>query len=165
MKKLLVSFIALSVIVLVVGCSEKESSAGDFTLYNTGFPFKANETYYIVNKIDWTGETPVKIKSIELIKGDGTPISYEIDGIGYEVFGADPLKTSGVWPESDIGGLKSIENLEIVSEGKIVIKLKLGTEVKEDSSRRVKIKYSINGDEKEKIVKWITLEQLTTINN
>lgn len=160
MKKILCVIIFTSLF-LIFGCSE-EGERGNFILYNTGFPFKGNETYYVVTKTEWTGEVPVKIKSIQLIKSDEEPLTYKEDGIGYEVFGADPLKTTGIWPESEIGEIESIENLEIKGEGKIVFKLVLSEEVKEDSERRVKIKYSIDGVEREEIVSWITLQQLTT---
>ncbi|SES46439.1 hypothetical protein [Psychrobacillus sp. OK032] len=61
--------------------------------------------------------------------------------------------------------MKNKEELEINGEGKIVLKLVLGEEVKEDSERRIKISFSINGNESEKIVEWKTLEQLTMDNN
>ncbi len=85
----------------------------------------------------------------------------EDDGIKYDIFGADPLKKTGVWGESDIGDLKNINDLEINDGGKIVLKLSLG-EVKNDSERRVKINFISDGEETEKIVVWKTLEQLNT---
>ncbi len=54
--------------------------------------------------------------------------------------------------ESDVGELKNIKDLEIDGDGKIVLKLVLGEEVNEDSERRIKISFSINGKEYEKIV-------------
>ncbi|WP_397538671.1 hypothetical protein [Rummeliibacillus pycnus] len=162
MKKLLLCISVLFFLVPVVGCIEKETTVtGEFDLWNIGFTFKPNEVYYIVNTIEWTGKSPVTIKSIELIKRAEQPITYQDDGINYEFFGADPLKKSGIYGKSDIGDLKSIENLEVKGKGKIVLKLSL-KDVKEDSDRRVKIKFNVNGNESEKVVEWNTLEQLTT---
>lgn len=162
MRKLLIVVSFIASFLFIIGCSGQVEENGDFLLYNTGFPFKANETYFIVTKTEWTGDLPVEIDSIELIKNKEETITYKEDGIKYEVYGADPLKTSGVWPESDIGDLKSIENLEIQKEGKIVFKLTLGEDVKEDSNRRVKINYKIDGVGKEKVVDWVTLQELST---
>ena len=165
MKKILLVFSILFVLFTVSGCNEKDKDvAGDFFLGNTGFPFESNETYHAVVPIEWTGESPVKITSIELVKGDEKPINNEEDGIEYEVFGADPMKKTGVWGESDIGDLKTINNLEIDGEGKIVLKLSIG-DVKEDPERRVKINFINDGEESEKIVVWKTLEMLTTDKN
>ena len=161
MKKLLLC-ISILFLFSILGCSDEEKDVtGELFLGNTGFPFKSNETYHLVVPIEWTGESPVLIKSIELIKGDEKPINYKEDGIQYEVFGADPLKKTGVWGESDIGDLKNINDLEINDRGKIVLKLSLG-EVKNDSERRVKINFISDGEETEKIVVWKTLEQLNT---
>ncbi|QFF99004.1 hypothetical protein PB01_09260 [Psychrobacillus glaciei] len=132
-------------------------------MINFGFDLKSNETYYLVVPIEWTGESVVTIKSLELIKRDEKPITYGEDGIKYEIFGADPLKQSGIHGESDVGELKDINNLEINGEGKIVFKFSM-RDVKKDSERRVKISFSVNGEECEKIVEWNTLEQLTTDN-
>jgi len=128
------------------------------------FEFQNDKTYYLVVPIEWTGESSVTIKSIELIKRAEKPIKYEEDGINYEFFGADPLKKSGIYGESDIGDLKSINNLEIKGKGKIVLKLSI-KDVKKDSERRVKIRFNVNGKESEKVVEWKTLELLTTDNN
>ena len=152
----------LFILVLVVGCSQQEKAvSGNFLLWNFGFEFQNDKTYYLVVPIEWTGESSVTIKSIELIKRAEKPIKYEEDGINYEFFGADPLKKSGIYGESDIGDLKSIKNLEIKDKGKIVLKLSI-KHVKEDSDRRVKIRFNVNGNESEKVVEWKTLEQLTT---
>lgn len=46
---------------------------------------------------------------MEIIKEelkDEKPINYEEDGIKYEIFGADPLKKTGIYDESDVGDLK-----------------------------------------------------------
>ncbi|UED79222.1 hypothetical protein FH508_0017460 [Lysinibacillus sp. CD3-6] len=102
------------------------------------------------------------IESIELVKSDGIPVTYEEDGIKYEIFGVDPLKKSGVYGDRDIGDIKSINNFEINGKGKIV--LKLSTEnVKNDIDRRVKISFKVNGEKSEKIIKWKTLEQFSAV--
>ncbi|MFJ8260821.1 hypothetical protein ACIQ4I_02530 [Rummeliibacillus sp. NPDC094406] len=88
MKKLLLCISVLFFLVPVIGCSEKEKTVtGKFDLWNIGFTFKPNEVYYLVNTIEWTGESPVTIKSIELIKRAEKPITYQDDGINYEFFG------------------------------------------------------------------------------
>ena len=104
------------------------------------------------------------ISSMELIKKDGSPITYEEDGIKYEFFGAAPLKQIGIYGDRDIGDIKSINNFEINGEGRIVLKL-LTDNVKKDSDRRVKINFKVNGEESEKIVEWNTIEQFSTDNN
>lgn len=165
MKKLLLFISILFFLFTVVGCSEQEKDVtGEFLLGNFGFDLKSNETYHLVVPIEWTGESSVTIESIELIKRDENPITYEDDGIKYEIFGADPLKQSGVYGDRDIGDIESINNFEINGKGKIV--LKFSTEnVKKDSDRRVKISFNVNGEESEEIVEWKTLEQFSTDNN
>ncbi|KGR75268.1 hypothetical protein CD33_11125 [Ureibacillus sinduriensis BLB-1 = JCM 15800] len=153
---------SLICLLVLVGCSDKEEDvAGEFLLGNFGFTPNENETYHIVVPIEWTGKEPVNIVSLELIKGEEEPITLEEDGISYEFFGADPLKTTGIYGDSDIGDLTNLKNLVIDGEGKLVLKLKT-SKVQADNERRVKIKFSINSKEIEKIVKWKTLEQLTT---
>lgn len=164
MKKLLLCLSILFALFTVIGCSEKDKEVtGEFVLGNFGFDFKANETYHLVVPIEWTGESPVTIKSIELIKREEKPVNYEEDGIRYEIFGADPLKKSGIYGRSDVGDLKNIQDLEINGEGKIVLKLSMG-DVKEDSERRVKINFISDGEKNEKIVVWKTIEQLKADN-
>ncbi|MBD3109246.1 hypothetical protein IEO70_12905 [Bacillus sp. AGMB 02131] len=165
MKKIVLIFSILFGLFTVSGCNEKdEEVAGKLFLGNTGYPFASNETYHAVVPIEWTGESPVIITSVELIKRDKKPINYEEDGIKYDVFGADPSKKTGVWGESDIGDLKNLDDSEIDREGKIALKLTLG-DVKEDPERRVKINFINDGEESEKIVVWKTLEMLTTDKN
>ena len=135
MKKILLIISLLLLCVSVVVCSEKNDSIGEFFLGNIGFDFQNNKTYYLVVPIEWTGESPVTIKSIELTKRDEKSITNDNDGIKYEFFGADPLKKSGIYSESDIGDIKSIENFKIKGKGKIVIKLSM-KDVKKDSERR-----------------------------
>ncbi|WP_339216519.1 hypothetical protein [Solibacillus sp. FSL W8-0372] len=165
MKKILLCISFLCIMFTVVGCSEQEEAVtGEFLLGNFGFELLSNETYHLVVPFEWTGESPVTIDSIELIKKDNNPITYEEDGIKYEFFGADPLKKPGIYGNRDIGDKKNINNFEIDGKGKIILKI-LADNVKEDSDRRLKIKFKSNGEENEKIVEWKTLEQFSTDNN
>lgn len=152
------------VLVFLVGCSQQEKTTTDkFLLGNFGLNFENNKTYYLVVPFEWTGKSSVTLKSIELIKRNEEPITYEGDGINYKFFGADPLKESGIFTNSDIGDLKSINNLEIKGKRKIVIKLSM-KDVKEDGNRRLKIKFTNNGKDKNEVVKWKSLEQFATNN-
>lgn len=162
MKRILLGLIALFCLASLVGCSEKDKvEDGEFLFGQFGADWK-KETFYLVVPIQWTGGSSITINSIELVKNNQKQLTtYEEDGITYEFFGADPLKKSGIYGESDVGELKNINGLEINGEGKIVLKLSLG-DVKEDNERRVRINFSSNGVEGEKIVVWKTLEQLTT---
>lgn len=164
MNKLRISL--FFVLALVVGCSQQlNTKNGKFLLGNFGSDFQNNETCYLVVPIEWTGESAIKIKSIELIKREEKPITYEEDGINYEFFGADPLKKSGIYNnDSNIGDLKPINNFKIKGKGKIVLKLTM-KDVKEDNKRRVKIKFNVNGNESENVVEWKTFEKLYTNSN
>ena len=161
MKRKLLCLITLLCLALLVGCNEKKKvEDGEFLLGQFGADWK-KETFYLVVPIQWTGDSSVTINSIELVKNNQKPLTYEEDGIKYEFFGADSLKKSGIYGEADVGDLKNINGLEINGEEKIVLKLSLG-DVKEDNERRVKIKLDSDGEEVEKIVVWKTLELLTT---
>lgn len=41
--------------------------------------------------IEWTGEETAVINSIELVKKNEVPVTFEEDGIAYEFHGADPF--------------------------------------------------------------------------
>lgn len=87
MKKILLCITILFCLFTVVGCSEQQKAVtGEFLLGNFGFDLKSNETYHLVVPIEWTGESSVTIESIELVKSDGIPVTYEEDGIKYEIF-------------------------------------------------------------------------------
>jgi len=165
MKKNLLCIIGFFLLAFVGGCSEQEETSKDeFLLGNFGFSPKSHETYNLVIPIEWTGESPVTISSMELIKRDGSPITYEEDGIKYGFFGAAPLKQTGIYGDRDIGDIKSINNFDIIGKGRIVLKLTTDN-VKKDSDRRVKINFKVNGEESERIVEWNTIEQFSTDNN
>ncbi|MFC7686460.1 hypothetical protein [Ureibacillus sp. GCM10028918] len=163
-KKLLLSISFLSALFLVAGCSEqKKTIDGEFHLGNFGADWKEG-SFHLVVPIEWIGDSSITIKSIEFIKRDGAPITFEEDGIDYEVFGADPMKSSGIYTEPNLGIVSNINSLEIKDEGKIVFLFSLN-DVEKDSERRVKIKFDSNGEEFEKVVVWNTLEELTTYHN
>lgn len=167
MKKYVLYFSLFIVFILIIGCngnnSEEKSDKGEFFLGQFGADF-TESTYHLVIPIKWTGDSPIKMKSIELIKKDANPVTYEEDGIKYEFYGADPLKSSGIYNELDIGKIKDIRNLEIDGEGKIVLKLTLKN-VDTDTERRLKVTFNVDGEEREEIVEWKTLELLNTMNN
>ncbi|MFJ7698726.1 hypothetical protein [Lysinibacillus fusiformis] len=164
MKGFLKYLSVLFCLVLLGGCSEQVKEVdGEFLLGQFGTDWK-KETYHVVVPIQWTGDSPITLKSIEFVKDYPDPLTtYEEDGIKYEIFGADPLRRTGIHGETYDRELKNIKGLEINGEGKIVIKLSLG-DVKADKARRLKIKFDSDGEEVEKIVVWKTLEQITTEN-
>ncbi len=164
MKGFLMYLSVLFCLVLLGGCSKQVKEVdGEFLLGQFGTDWK-KETYHVVVPIQWTGNSPITLKSIEFVKDYPDPLTtYEEDGIKYEIFGADPLRRTGIHGETYDRELKNINGLEINGEGKIVIKLLLG-DVKADKARRLKIKFDSDGEEVEKIVVWKTLEQITTEN-
>ena len=164
MKKFLISVSVILCMIIVIGCSDQEKTVqGEFLLGEFAADFK-EQTYHLVVPIKWTGESPIEIKSIEIIKDADKPVTKEEDGIEYEVLGADPLKQTGIYSEPNIGKVTDIADLEIDGEGKLVFKLSL-MDVKKDSNRRLKIQFNNNQKENEQIVVWKTLEQLTTDND
>jgi len=164
MKKFLLSLSFIFCLIAIFGCNEQSKAVnGEFSLINFGADWYA-ETYYLVVPIHWSGKAPVTIESIQLIKKDEQPITYEEDSIKYTFFGANRFKKSGIYSESDVGDLKNLKDVEIKGDGKITLKLVLGEKVKKDSERRLKIRFSVNGRENKQIVEWNTLEQVTTIS-
>lgn len=164
MKKFLLCLSFIFCLIAIVGCNEQSKAVnGQFSLINFGADWN-EETYYLVIPINWSGKAPVTIESIQLIKKDKQPITYEEDSIKYTFFGADRYKKSGIYSESDVGDLKNLNDVEIDGDGKITLKLVLGEKVKEDSERRLKINFKVNGKEGEQIVEWNTLEQVTTLS-
>ena len=162
MKRILLGLISLFCLASLVGCIKQVKEVdGEFLLGQFGTDWK-KETFYLVAPIQWTGESPITLKSIEFVKDYPDSLTtYEEDGIKYEIFGAEPSMKTGLYDESYGRELKNINGLEINGEGKIVIKFLLG-DVKVDNARRLKIKFDSNGEQVEKIVVWKTLELLTT---
>ena len=162
MKKFLKYLSVMFCFALLGGCSEQDKDVeGRFLLGEFGVDWK-KETYHLVVPIQWTGDSPIMLRSIEFVKTYPEPLTtYEEDGIKYEIFGADPSTKQTLLGETYDRELIDINGLEINGEGKFVVKLSLG-DVKEDSARRLKIKYNSEGKNYEKIVEWKTLEQITT---
>jgi len=164
LKEYLLSVSVLLCMIVVVGCNDPEKiEQGEFLLGEFGADFK-EQTYHLVVPIEWTGESPIEIKSIQIIKDNDKPVTKEEDGIEFKVFGADPLKQTGIYSEPNIGEFKDIKDIEIDGEAKLVFKFSL-KDVKKDNNRRLKIQFNINQKESEQIVVWKTLEQLATDSN
>lgn len=79
MKRKLLCLITLLCLALLVGCNEKKKvEDGEFLLGQFGADWK-KETFYLVVPIQWTGDSSVAINSIELIKNNQKPLTYEED--------------------------------------------------------------------------------------
>ncbi|MCK6207047.1 hypothetical protein KZX50_16510 [Bacillus infantis] len=164
MKKLIVLPNILTAILLSACSESKNTPKGEFLLGNLYADLiESGETYYMVLPIEWTGDEPADITSVELVKEDGDPVTFEKDGIAYEFHGADPLKQTGLYSgEHDIGRIENIGEFQVQGEGRIVAKVLLG-EVKEDESRQAKITFRTDDREYGEVVEWDTFKQLSTI--
>lgn len=166
MKKLY-ALPAIVIISLLAACSEPEdvedAESGEFFLNNIYVDsVEANSGYSMIHEIQWTGEEAVTINSFDLVKENHEPVTFNDDGIAYEVYGADPLKQTGVYSEGhDIGAVEDISNYEIADTGRIVLVLRLG-EVSEDPHRAARINYTVNGEEQEVIYDWDGYKQFST---
>ncbi|RYI28740.1 hypothetical protein EVU96_12450 [Bacillus infantis] len=163
MKKLIVLPVIFTAMFLAA-CSElRNSPEGEFLLGNLySDSNESGETYSIILPIEWTGEEPAVISSIELVKEEDAPVNFDEDGIAYEFYGADPLKKTGLYSgDHNIGEVKDINGFKVQGESRIVAEILLG-EVKEDERRKAKITYTIDGEEYEEMVKWDTFEELST---
>lgn len=166
MKRLL-ALPAIVIISLLAACSETEdvenAENGEFLLDSIYIDsVEANSTYSMIHEIEWTGEEAVTINSFDLVKENHEPITFDEDGIAYEVYGADPLKQVGVYEEGhDIGAVEDISGYEIDETGRIVLVLRLG-EVSEDPHRAARINYTVNGEEQEVIYDWDGYKQFST---
>lgn len=161
-KIMVIMFLGL----FLTACSETEELVeGEFVIGNMyGGPFEPGDSYTFILPIEWTGEEPATITSVELIKMNGEPVTFEEDGIAYEFYGADPLKRVGLYAEDHyIGEVEDINGFEVQGESRIVTEVRLG-EVEEDDHRNVKITYSVNGEEYEEITEWDTFRELATSN-
>jgi len=163
MMKKFFSSISIIALVLLSACS---TESGEFLVWDMdGFSLIPEETYYFVGKIEWTGEEPAEIESIELIKENGDSITYENDQIDYEFFGADSLKQVGIYfGDADVGDIKNLNGMEIDGEGRIVLKVILG-EVKEDDGRKMKINFKVDGEKREEILDWHLVKRLSTTSD
>ena len=162
LKFVLVSFMFL----VLAACSDtKESIDGEFMFGNMyGDSLKAKESYYIVLPFEWTGKEPVEINSVELIKENEDPVTFEKDGIEYKFYGADPLKEVGLYSgDHPIGEVVDIEGFKLQGESRIVAEVRLG-DVVEDVTRRAKINFTVNDEEYQRIIDWDTFKKISTTN-
>ncbi len=89
MKNLFVLSTILTAILLAACSESKNTPEGEFLLGNLyADSIESGKTYYMVLPIEWTGEEPADITSVELVKEDGDPVTFEEDGIAYEFHGA-----------------------------------------------------------------------------
>ncbi|EGA90222.1 hypothetical protein GPDM_06750 [Planococcus donghaensis MPA1U2] len=151
---------------MIAACSDSEESVdGEFMFGNMyGDSLESNKSYYIVLPFEWTGERPVVITSVELVKENEEPVTFGEDGIEYEFYGADPLKQTGLYSGNrNIGEIVNINGFELQGESRIVAEVRLG-EVVEDENRAAKINFTVNDEEYQEIVDWDTFKVLTTNN-
>ncbi|MGD6875750.1 hypothetical protein [Bacillus infantis] len=164
MMKKLKAWPIILLVFFLTACSESETkNDGEFMFGNLyADSMESGESYYMVLPIEWTGEEPAIITSIDLIKEDGAPVTFEEDGIAYEFFGADPLKETGLYSgDRNIGKVKDIHGFKVQGESRIAAEIQLG-EVKEDESREAKVTYKIGGEEYEEVVEWDTFAELSS---
>ncbi len=166
MKRLGVLSVMVGVL-LLAACSKSEevesTESGEFLLDNLYLnSAEAHTTYSIVHEIEWTGEEAVTINSFDLVKEHHEPVTFEEDGIAYEVYGADPLKQVGVYSEGhDVGAIEDIDGYEIDGTGRIVLVLRTG-EIQKDPTRAARITFTVNGQEQEAIYDWDGYKQFHT---
>lgn len=149
---------------LLAACSNSEQSVdGEFMFGNMyGDSLEANESYNIILHFEWTGEKPAVINSIELVKENEEPVTFEEDGIAYEFYGADPLKQEGLYSgEHNIGEVVDINGFEVQGESRVVAEVRLG-EVEKDETRNAKINFTVDGEEYQEIVDWDTFKVIST---
>jgi hypothetical protein len=105
LKKLIVLPIIFTALLFTACNSPKNTPRGEFLLGNLyANSIESGKTYFMVLPIEWTGEEPADITSVELVKKDGAPVTFEEDGIASEFHGADPLKQTGLYSgDHDIG--------------------------------------------------------------
>lgn len=165
MKSLKIALVT-SMFLLLAACSSSEESVdGEFMFGNMyGDSLESNESYNIILHFEWTGEESAVINSIELIKENEEPVTFEEDGIAYAFHGADPLKKEGLYSgEHNIGEVVDINGFAVQGESRIVAEVRLG-EVEEDESRAAKINFTVNDEEYQEIVDWDTFKVLSTNN-
>ncbi|MGD6965615.1 hypothetical protein ACQCVP_04250 [Rossellomorea vietnamensis] len=157
-------FSVIMLAVVLTACTETEDQlTGEFLLGEIyADSMEPGGRYSIVLPIKWTGKNSATITSIEIIKENGTPVTFEEDGIAYEFYGADPLKKTGLYSDGhNIGEVKDINGFTVKGESRIVSELKLG-EVEEDEIRKAKIQFQVNGEKYKEIIEWDTFKKLNT---
>ena len=163
MKKFKIVSVTFLFLLLAACSSTEESVDGEFMFGNMyGDSLESNESYNIILHFEWTGEKPAVINSIELVKENEEPVTFEEDGIAYEFYGADPLKQEGLYSgEHNIGEVFDINGFEVQGESRIVAEVRLG-EVEKDETRNAKINFTVDGEEYQEIVDWDTFKVIST---
>lgn len=155
--------VLLLLFLFLFGCSDTDKKiSNEFKIGNISTQNFQNDTkYFLVLPFEWNGKNAANIESIELIKEDDQPLQADADRIFYTFYGADSSKATGVYQREEIGDVEDINGFEVEGESRVVLEVSL-KDVKPDSDRRMKIKYSIEGKEKEQMIKSPMIEQLRT---
>lgn len=149
---------------LLVGCSNTSEKGEEFKLGNISTTeFKDNEKYFLVIPLEWNGDNPVTIESVELIKENEKIVNLDNDRINYVFYGADANKKIGVYQREEIGDIEEINGFEVDGKSTLVLEITLNNIIK-DSNRGMKIKYLVGEEEKEQIIESTTIENLRTKN-
>lgn len=152
-----VVFLCIGFIMFFISACGNE---GEFAVENiSASPLRAGESYYIVLPLRWTGSEKAIMKSVELLE-DGSPITSE-SGIIYTFYAGDKDKKTGVYRREEIGSVEKVEGFEIGDEGTLVMET-IMTDVKPNEKQKLRIHYTVNGQEREQIVSSGTVENLET---
>lgn len=162
MKKGIILFVLLLLMGACSGNDENSSNSGEFSIENISTAeFENNESYFIVMPLNWSGDNPATIKSVELINQENEPLTLDTDHIAYEFSGASKDKRSGVYAREDVGEIQEIEGFEVTDEATLVLEISI-SDVSEDLERRLRITYSVDGDEQEQVIESSTFQNLRT---
>lgn len=162
MKKIMMLAILLLLLGACSGNNENSNSMGEFSIENISTSeFEKNETYFIVMPLSWSGDGPAIIDSVELIKQGNEPLSLDADHIAYEFMGASADKDAGVYAREEIGEVEEIEGFEVIDEATLVLEISM-SDVSENPERKMKINYTVDGEEKEQIIESTTFENFRT---
>ncbi|REB08081.1 hypothetical protein DVB69_08910 [Sporosarcina sp. BI001-red] len=142
--------------------NEDMNNTGAFTIANlSAGPFLTNETYYIVLPITWNGNSTATIKEVELFKENQQTLQTS-DGISYTFYGGDAAKRPGVYARDQIGEISDIHGVEIEKESSLILEVSLRIVVP-DKSRTIKIRYSVDGEDKEQNLTTGVVQGLETL--
>ncbi|KIL51584.1 hypothetical protein KP77_10960 [Jeotgalibacillus alimentarius] len=95
------------------------------------------------------------------MKANDEEVTFDIDRIAYEFFGAAPDKKSGVYARDDIGMTEEIEGFEWTDDGRIILEVLL-SDVQENPDRHIIINYEHNGESFVQVVESETISGLRT---
>lgn len=164
MKKIGVG-ILFCLILLLAACSNDDTSVGNSKGFKVGnistSEFKDNEKYFLVIPLEWNGDNPVTIESVELIKENEKIVNLDNDRINYVFYGADANKKTGLYKREEIGDIEEIKGFKVDGKSTLVLEITLNNIIK-DSNRGMKIKYTINGEEKEQLIESPMIQNLRT---